>query len=182
MALQKVLTIATILAHQAHTYYYTYSEGTPPNCYTGSQRYDNFEDNGFNPITTISVNEGNGYLYSLTVNGITSGTTVQGRQISPCPNYQSGSSFLQTVTLSSTQIITSLNAWSKNTGNGYLLTQIQFVLSDGSTETVTATNFLSSNIMHVYTVPPSPAGLRFIGFELHVYYSWVAYNISCFRV
>ncbi len=49
------------------------------------------------------------------------------------------------------------------TSSYYALTQLIFVLSDGTTQTVTGASFDSvSDIMHTYT---TPNGQRFIGFN-----------------
>lgn len=61
------------------------------------------------PVTSITFNTGNNYLYALVVNGITSGgPTNDGWNLSPAPNFTPGYTSLTTVSLTGTQFITQI--------------------------------------------------------------------------
>jgi hypothetical protein len=88
------------------------------------------------PVTSITVNHDltSSYLYGLVVNGLDSVTFSDGTIMRPCPNYSTGFTFKQTVILTASQSIAKVEAWSYTPNNvSYFLTQISFVLSDGTT-------------------------------------------------
>ncbi len=53
------------------------------------------------PVTSITVNQApsGAYLYGLVVNGLSTGTSTDGYNLSPCPNYLTDFIPFQTVTL-----------------------------------------------------------------------------------
>lgn len=85
--------------------------------------------------------------------------------MSPGPNLSPGFTLKQTVNLTATQSIIKIKAWSYTPDNiintnpnpftyKHFLTQLQFVLSDGSNQTVSSATFSSSSdTLHTYTTP-----------------------------
>ncbi len=117
------------------------------------------------------------------MNGLNTGTNTDGNTLRPCPNLSLGFTLKQTVTLTATQSITKINAWSYTPdsnadpyNNIHFMTQLQFELNDGSTQTVSSPRFSSaSDTLYTYT---TPAGKRFLGFSAYAKSGGTSYNFQ----
>ncbi len=77
----------------------------------GFNSYFNYIADGVSSITYITINQGNSYLYGISVNGLTSvGANVNGHILSPVPNYQLSTAY-QTVTVPTQTCVSSISVW-----------------------------------------------------------------------
>lgn len=94
-------------------------------------------------------------MYGIVVNGISSGTSTDGYALRPLPNYwKTNTTFLQTVTIAPTQKVVSIEAFHQLVGSSYFLTKMKFVMDDGTSQTVTATNYGLSLSSYIPTPHP----------------------------
>ncbi len=154
-----IAIVFRLLVSHVHTLSYSSSSfGYPSWDFFTTTPYFSYVSDG-SPVTSITVNQAplsfGSYLYGLVANGLSGTPNSDGGTNRPCPNDSTGFIFKQTVTLTASQSITSMIAWSyKLDTYRFFLTQISFVLSDGTTYTVTSAAFSSAtDIKHTYTTP-----------------------------
>ena len=127
-----------------------------------------FISDGVSTISSISVYyyKATTYLYSLQVTD--SNGAVKGTQV---PNFAGASgSLAQTITVAPPVLLKTFKVWAINVAGACgcatcrMITQMEFIFSDGSSQTVSTPNFVSTNTLYSFA---SPVTQHIVGF-----YSW----------
>ncbi len=89
--LRIAIQILLLVSHVNTLSWSSFSEGTPVWRKIGNYGFDNYVSDG-SPVTSITVNQdpSGPYLYGLVVNGLSSGASLDGYILKPCPAYDTG--------------------------------------------------------------------------------------------